>query len=166
MKSLKPYKAAKKTKSYRKSSAKSASPPVGIKIGEISKKSGIPVVTLRFFENERLIQPISNSRSNHRRYHATVLTDLDFIRVCRNSGFSIAETRSLMRHWRGFKLPSKTGMNALKRSIDTIRAQKAGLDVIERILLSRLRDPERDVEELLSEEPEIIHRLRRALKIR
>ena len=166
MKTRKLNKSLNKSNSYRRSGVKNLSSPAGLKIGEISKKSGNPAVTLRFFENEGLIRPISNPKSTHRRYHAAVLTDLDFIRVCRNAGFSIAETRSLIKHWHGFKLPSKTGMSGLKRSIDVIRVQRTGLDVIEKILLARLRDPERDIEEMLLDEPEIIHQLRRAVKVR
>jgi DNA-binding transcriptional MerR regulator len=135
-----------------------------LKIGEISEKSGIPVVTLRFFEKERLIWSAADPKSGQRRFSPTVLTDLDFIKLCRNSGFTIPETRSMMKLWQGFKLPSKTNMGALKRSIDSIRRQMRGLEAVEKILLFRLQNPDGDIEVLLMDEPELLNQLDRAGK--
>ncbi len=134
------------------------------KIGEIAKKSGIPVVTLRYFERERLIRPAADPKTGHRRFAPSVLTDLDFIRLCRNSGFSIPETRSMMKLWQGFEIPSKLKMHALKRSIDSIRRQMRGLEGIEKILLFRLQNPSGEIEVLLMDEPELMKQLERAGK--
>lgn len=125
-----------------------------IKIGQVSKKSGIPIVTLRFYENEGLIQAVKSTetnRSSHRRFAADVFTQLDFIRFCRNAGFSIPEIKSLLRLYRGFKVPSKSRMSALKRSIEMVREQKKHLSRIERVLLYRLRHPEGEPPETLIE---------------
>ncbi len=123
-----------------------------LKIGEVSKKSGIPVVTLRFYEKEELIESlntIETRNSSHRRFGPFVFLYLDFIKLCRASGFSIPEIKSLVKLYKGFKTPSKSRMAALKRSIDLVRDQKSRLAKIEKALLYRMRNPEGDLEELL-----------------
>lgn len=112
--------------------------------------SFLAVVTLRYYEKERLIGAFQNAEtklSTHRRFESAVLVHLDFIKVCRASGFSIPEIRSLMSLYRGFKVPSKPRMAALKRSIDLVREQKTRLTKIEKVLLYRFRNPDGDIEE-------------------
>lgn len=114
-----------------------------LKIGEVSKKTGIPVVTLRFYEKSNLLLTVAEKKNSaHRRFSSEVYRDLDLIAICRKAGFSIPETRDLMRLYRGFKLPSKAKMTALRRSIEAIREQKRRLSQLERILLHRQRHPE------------------------
>lgn len=125
-----------------------------IKIGKVSKKSGIPVVTLRFYEKMGLITSVQNAEtrvSTHRRFAPSILIHLDFIKLCRASGFSIPQIRSLMKLYRGFKVPSTVKMSALKRSIDLVRDQRNRLSQIEKVLLFRLRNPEGDIEDLIED---------------
>ncbi len=129
-----------------------------LKIGEVSKISQIPIVTLRFYENEGLIQSFKadeNRKSSHRRFSRSIFLHLDFIRVCRSAGISIPQIKSILKLYRGYKVPSKVNMAALRRSIDLIRDQRNGLARIEKMLLYRLRHPEVDLEELFERKPEM-----------
>lgn len=140
----------KSRKSARRTPAKAGT----LKIGTVSKKSGIPVVTLRFYEKMGLIMCVQNAEtklSAHRRFSPSILIQLDFIKLCRASGFSIPQIRSLMKLYRGFKVPSMVKMSALKRSIDLVRDQRSRLGQIEKVLLFRLRNPEGDIEDLLDD---------------
>lgn len=129
-----------------------------LKIGEVAKKSGIPVVTLRYYENEGLIKSLDDSqfkRTTHRWFSRNVFLQLEFIKICREAGFSIPQIKSLTKLYRGFKVPSKAKMAALKRSIDLIRDQKVRLSRIEKALLRRLRDPEDDLDDLFEQTREM-----------
>lgn len=122
-----------------------------LKIGELSKKTGLPVVTLRSYEIEGLIRPVKtaeNRNSTHRRFKPAAVGEIEFIKSCRSAGFSIPEIKSVMKLFRNFKAPAKPKMTALRRTIDVIRERKRRLDVIERIFLKRLRDPEVEADEL------------------
>lgn len=122
-----------------------------LKIGELSKKSGIPIVTLRFYEIEGLILPIrtaENRHSKHRRFKPSTLTELEFIKSCRAAGFSIPEIKSVMKLYRGFKTPAKANMAAIRRTLETVRERKRKLEAIERIFLKRLREPEMPIDDL------------------
>ena len=129
-----------------------------LKIGEVSKISEIPIVTLRFYENEGLIQSFKadeNRKSSHRRFSRSIFLHLDFIRVCRSAGLSIPQIKSILKLYRGYKVPSKVNMAALRRSIDLIRTQKSILTRIEKLLLYRLRHPGADLDELFERKPDI-----------
>lgn len=122
-----------------------------LKIGELSKRSSIPVVTLRFYEIEGLIRPVKtaeNRHSTHRRFLLQTLTELEFIKSCRAAGFSIPEVKSVMKLYRGFKTPAKANMAAIRRTLETVRERKRRLEAIERIFLKRLREPEAPVDDL------------------
>ena len=136
---------------YRKRRKKTPFQASTLKIGEVAKKTGIPIVTLRFYEKEGLIESLNTTesqKSSHRRFSPAVFLYLDFIKLCRDSGFSLAEIRDVLKLYRGFKTPSRGKMLALKRSIDLVREQKGRLARVERALLHRLRNPEADIEEL------------------
>ncbi|MCC7405023.1 MAG: MerR family DNA-binding transcriptional regulator [Bdellovibrionales bacterium] len=138
----------------RKSARRTPTKAGTLKIGTVSKKSGIPVVTLRFYEQMGLITSVQNAEtrlSTHRRFAPAILIHLDFIKLCRASGISIPQIRSLMKLYRGFKVPSSVKMSALKRSIDLVRDQRSRLGQIEKVLLFRLRNPEGDIEDLLDD---------------
>jgi MerR family redox-sensitive transcriptional activator SoxR len=138
-----------------------------LKIGQVALKAQIPIVTVRFYQEQGLISTIKLSGkkdSNHRRFAPSVFSELDFIKLCRISGFSIPEIKSLMKLYKGFVPPSRNHMKAIQRSIEGIRRQKQGLDAIEKILRFRMRNPQGEIDELLLDEPVIMKELIAARK--
>ncbi|HEY8270926.1 MAG TPA: MerR family transcriptional regulator [Pseudobdellovibrionaceae bacterium] len=128
-----------------------------LKIGEVAKKSNIPIVTLRFYEEQGLIKPARNQhkQTSHRRYKVSVTSELEFIKHCRAAGFTLPEIRSMLKIFRGFKPPAKLLMNSIYRTIDRIRNQMRNLEEIERIMVMRLQNPQDDIEALIEQDPEI-----------
>jgi DNA-binding transcriptional MerR regulator len=57
-------------------------------IGEVSKRAGIPVSTLRFYEDKGLIAPIGR-HGLRRQFNATVLERLALIALGRSAGFTL-----------------------------------------------------------------------------
>ncbi|MEP7289011.1 MAG: helix-turn-helix domain-containing protein [Chloroflexota bacterium] len=63
-------------------------------IGEVSKRSGLPVSTLRFYEEKGIIESIG--RNGLRRiFDANVLERLALITLGRNAGFSLEEIATM-----------------------------------------------------------------------
>jgi len=58
-------------------------------IGSLSKKTGVKVPTIRYYEQIGLIDPVVRTEGNQRRYSNTELDRLVFIRHARDLGFSI-----------------------------------------------------------------------------
>jgi DNA-binding transcriptional MerR regulator len=62
-----------------------------LKIGEVSKRSGVGIETLRFYERQGLLGRPARTESGYRLYAETVLEKLEFIRRAQALGFSLAE---------------------------------------------------------------------------
>lgn len=129
-----------------------------LKIGEVAKKVGMPIVSVRFYEMEGLILPIKvpGKSTGHRRFRPSVLGEIEFIQTCREAGLTLPEIRSIMKLFRGFKPPAKLLMSAVYRTIATIRERTRRLEEVERVLVLRMRDPQTDIEKLIEEDSEIL----------
>ncbi len=67
-----------------------------IKIGELAKRSGCQVVTIRYYEKGGLIRPPERSEGNYRLYDSDDVERLHFIRHCRMLDISLAEIKALL----------------------------------------------------------------------
>ena len=65
-------------------------------VGQIAKRSGIPVSTLHFYESKGLIKSERNA-GNQRRYPRHILRQLAIIRVAQSIGLSLAEIREHLK---------------------------------------------------------------------
>jgi DNA-binding transcriptional MerR regulator len=67
-----------------------------LKIGEVSKRSGIGVEALRFYEKSGLLEKPSRTFSGYRVYGEDVLERLAFIKQAQALGFSLDEIRQIV----------------------------------------------------------------------
>ncbi len=67
-----------------------------LKIGEVSKRSGIGIEALRFYEKSGLIDPPGRTGSGYRLYDASVLDRLEFIKRAQVLGFSLSEIAQII----------------------------------------------------------------------
>lgn len=65
-------------------------------IGQISKQTACKIPTIRFYEQEGLLQPSFRTEGNQRRYQIEHLTRLRFILHSRELGFSLDDIRELI----------------------------------------------------------------------
>src|ERR1700722_4625222 len=63
-------------------------------VGEIAKRSGLPVSTIHFWERKGLIRS-SRSNGNQRRFARAELRRLAVIKIGQRAGFSLGESREL-----------------------------------------------------------------------
>lgn len=64
-----------------------------MRIGELSKRSGLSRDTIRFYERAGLItsEPSKSSKNTYRNYPDSLLEELEMIALARNVGFSLAD---------------------------------------------------------------------------
>ena len=68
-----------------------------MKIGELARKAGCPVETIRYYEKEGLLQaPLRDIENNYRHYDNNHLEKLLFIRRCRTLDMTHEEIRALL----------------------------------------------------------------------
>lgn len=77
----------------------------GLKIGEVSKLSGIGVEALRFYEKSGLLDRPSRTESGYRLYNVDVLERLAFIKRAQVLGFSLDEIKRVIGDKRAGQSP-------------------------------------------------------------
>ena len=67
-----------------------------LKIGEVSRRSGLTVKTIRFYCDEGLIQPISRSEGGYRQFDDAVFAELNLIRTLRAMEIPLPDVRQIL----------------------------------------------------------------------
>jgi MerR family copper efflux transcriptional regulator len=99
-------------------------------IGQLAKRGGVRIDTVRYYERNGLLAPRSRLASGYRRYGELELARLRFIRRAQGLGFTLKEIKELLA------LSARRDVARVKRS-----AQTKLLDVRARIAaLERVRD--------------------------
>lgn len=65
-------------------------------IGDLARRAGCRVETVRYYEREGLMPDPPRSEGGHRLYHTEHMKQLTFIRRARELGFTIEQVRSLL----------------------------------------------------------------------
>jgi len=68
----------------------------GVSIGELSRRTGVKVETIRYYEKIRMLPPPPRSPNGRRVYGAGEARILAFIRRTRELGFSLDDVRALL----------------------------------------------------------------------
>ena len=67
-----------------------------MKIGEIAKRSGIGIETIRYYEREGLLQEPERRPSGYRLYDESTVERLEYIGRAKALGFTLGEIRELL----------------------------------------------------------------------
>jgi DNA-binding transcriptional MerR regulator len=67
-----------------------------MKIGEVAKRSGVGIETIRYYEREELLQEPERRPSGYRQYDESTVKRLDYISRAKELGFTLAEIRELL----------------------------------------------------------------------
>ena len=69
-----------------------------MRIGELSRETGVPVETIRYYEKEGLLEPPMRLQNNYRSYGDRHLARLRFISHCRKLDMSLEEIREILNY--------------------------------------------------------------------
>ncbi|WP_439885381.1 redox-sensitive transcriptional activator SoxR [Pseudomonas syringae] len=70
-------------------------PTQQMSVGEVAKRSGVPVSTLHFYETKGLLEP-KRTAGNQRVYSRAVLRRIAIIRVAQSAGISLSEIKAAL----------------------------------------------------------------------
>jgi Hg(II)-responsive transcriptional regulator len=65
-------------------------------IGQVARRTGVGVETIRFYEKEGLIPAPDRRASGYRQYPTTTLRRIGFIQAAKSLGFTLKEIRDLL----------------------------------------------------------------------
>lgn len=105
-----------------------------LKIGEISKRSGVSQDTIRYYEDLGLLKPKGRSPSGYRYYDFEVLQRLIFIKNTQKLGFSLKEVKTLLdlRIQKGAKAGQVK--NKMRKKLNQVRQKQKNLTAIGKVL--------------------------------
>lgn len=113
-------------------------------IGELARRTGVPVKTLRFWSDEGLLPPTTRSRSGYRLYAEDATLRLDLVRTLRDAGLGLDAIKKVLRK-------DLSLADALRLQLMAVEAHAASLQRVAAALRAALRtgDPsEGDVRRL------------------
>jgi len=100
-------------------------------IGEMSKRSGVKVPTIRYYEQMGLIGAPERSGGNQRRYSRPELERLEFIRHARDLGLTIEAIRDLIDLSGHPERPCETADEIARAHLADVREKIARLKRLE-----------------------------------
>jgi MerR family transcriptional regulator, mercuric resistance operon regulatory protein len=103
-------------------------------IGGLSKRSGVNIETIRYYERVKLLSPPPRTASGRRVYDLTDLRTLVFIRRSRELGFSLDEVRALLRLGGPEKASCREVREIAAHHLEDIRSKLRDLKKLERLL--------------------------------
>jgi MerR family mercuric resistance operon transcriptional regulator len=112
----------------------------GIQIGELSRRTGCNIVTIRYYEQIALLPVPARSAGRYRVYDGTDVRRLAFIRRARDLGFTLDEVRTLL------SLSANDGNDTCvsvrevaEHHLADVRAKIADLRAMEHVLADAVR---------------------------
>ena len=109
---------------------------VSMKIGELARRVGCQVETIRYYEHEGLLPALDRSIGNYRLYGQVHVKRLLLIRQCRSLDMTLDEIRTLLRVHDSPQASCKGANELLDRHIGHVAARIADL----RLLAKQLKD--------------------------
>jgi len=108
----------------------SLEPPIrvpGLRIGEISSRSGVSVKTIRFYCDQGLLQPSGRSQAGYRLFHPDCLGELEVIRALRAMDVPLSELKRILEVRRSGVCNCSALKASITNKIESIDARIAEL---------------------------------------
>lgn len=106
-----------------------------LSIGQVAKRSGVAVDTIRFYEKQGLLGKPGRSGGGYRQYDEGAVRVLQFIRRAKHLGFTLSEVKELLRLHRGTGSTRADFRSLARGKLADIQARIAGLTKMREALL-------------------------------
>lgn len=101
-------------------------------IGDLSRRTGLTVKTIRFYSDQGIVPPTDRSPAGYRRYGPDALARLDLVRTLRDLGLDLATIRRVLDRETSLPDVAAAHANALDVQIRTLRLRRAVLRTVAR----------------------------------
>lgn len=102
-----------------------------LSIGQVSRKTGLKVPTIRFYEQEGLIGTPPRTESGRRLYSDKAVSRLTFVRHARTLGFELQDIRSLLELADHPERPCGDADRIASKNLETVRVRIEQLRALE-----------------------------------
>ncbi len=104
-----------------------AAEPPALKIGEVARRSGLPVKTIRFYSEEGLIHPSGRSEGGYRLYSEDVFAELTLIRTLKAMEIPLEDVRQILEARRSGLCTCASLQERIRRKAGEIEEKIAAL---------------------------------------
>lgn len=111
----------------------------GLSIGELSRRSGVNIETIRYYEKIGVLPMPSRSANGRRTYHSKETRMLAFVRRARELGFSLEEIRALLNLGAPASASCAEVREIAARHVRDIRQRIADLNKLDALLSKTIR---------------------------
>ena len=106
-----------------------------LSIGQVAQQAGVTIDTVRYYERSGLLAPAGRLASGYRRYGASELRRLRFVRRAKALGFSLDDVRALLalsdeRDVAEVRRAAQRKRDDIDRRIAELQRVRAGLDTL------------------------------------
>lgn len=102
-----------------------------LKIGEVATQSGLPIKTIRYYEDIGLLAPtVKRTHSGYRLFSRQILNRLAFIKRVQSLGLSLSEIQEILEVHDQGKLPCGVVKQRLHEKVTAITEQIAALEIL------------------------------------
>lgn len=103
-------------------------------IGALSKRTGVNIETVRFYEKIGVLPAPTRTEGGHRVYEGEHVARLTFVRRARELGFTLDEVRSLLKLFDGDHYSCSDVRDVTAEHLKDVRKKMADLRRLERTL--------------------------------
>ncbi|MCA5003648.1 MerR family transcriptional regulator [Sphingobacterium bovistauri] len=114
-------------------------------INELSKRTGVSIPTLRYYENYGLFQGLKDEKvktNNYKDYDESIVEKMEMIKGAKEAGFTLSEIKKLLDSWYNKRLSVDKKVEIVHDKIKEIDGKIRQLKAVKKILLVCIDDIE------------------------
>lgn len=112
-------------------------------INELSKRTGMSIHTLRYYENYGLFRGVADEKvktNNYKQYNENLVEKIELIKEAKEIGFTLSEIKKLLDSWHNKKLSVEKKVEVLELKIKEIDAKVSQLKQVRKFLVDGIND--------------------------
>jgi len=112
-------------------------------INELSKRTGLSIHTLRYYENYGLFSGVTDEKvktNNYKQYDENLVEKIELIKEAKEIGFTLSEIKKLLDSWHSKKLSVEKKVEILELKIKEIDGKIRQLKQVRKFLVDGIND--------------------------
>lgn len=112
-------------------------------INELSKRTGLSIHTLRYYENYGLFRGVTDEKvktNNYKQYDENLVEKIELIKEAKEIGFTLSEIKKLLDSWYNKKLSIEKKVEVLELKIKEIDDKISQLKQVRKFLVEGIND--------------------------
>lgn len=112
-------------------------------INELSKKTGVSIHTLRYYENYGLFKGVSDEKvktNNYKQYDESLVGKIELIKEAKEIGFTLSEIKKILDSWYSKRLSVERKVEILNEKIVDIDFKIKQLKQVKKLLVEGIED--------------------------